>query len=293
MKTCAPVLLGMFLALAASPSTAHADVNVALFGKDALVQEPAVVDCALTSGEPAKCVKLVVKYKLDNLAIGPFCPPTLDETGGIWSWDGEKPGLYRLNRAFFEMLKGVGYVFYGEDGKIHIADPGAGRPAHDHACLEAARAPDVQMTLLIPNAPKKAASPTNLGTVASVGVGLDGVPIFADAPSVLHTGHLRALDNCAGHIDPGGWYHWHGPATDIHSVFSDINSMQAVVLHSHRALNSDTPLMAMRCMVLRNLMVRSRPILMHAAATMGLRQPIRQVNFTIAQPLTFPTCRIV
>ena len=75
--------------------------------------------------------------------------------------------------------------------------------------------PTVQMTMLIPDAPVKAAKPTDLGTVAGVGVALDGVPVFADAPSVLQTGHLPALDTCAGHLDPGGWYHWarHGPPT--------------------------------------------------------------------------------
>jgi len=60
---------------------------------------------------------------------------------------------------------------------------------------------------------------TDLGTVAKVGLALDGVPIFADAPSVLDTGHLPALDPCGGHIDPGGWYHWHTTSTDIESVY--------------------------------------------------------------------------
>jgi hypothetical protein len=62
---------------------------------------------------------------------------------------------------------------------------------------------------------------TNLGTVATVGVALDGVPIFADAPSVLQTGHLPALDPCGGHIDPGGWYHWHATSTDIATVYKE------------------------------------------------------------------------
>lgn len=28
------------------------------------------------------------------------------------------------------------------------------------------------------------------------------------------------LDETAGHIDPGGWYHWHGTSTDIASVYN-------------------------------------------------------------------------
>jgi hypothetical protein len=207
------------LALVLTSTSVQAEVNGSLFGKDSLVREPSVVDCTLATGAAVKCTQLVVKYKPNNLEIGPFCPATLDDAGGIWSWDGEKPGLYRLNRAFFEMLNGMGYKFYDDDGKVHISDPGAGRPSYDNACLRAADAPDVQMTILIPNSPVKAETPTDLGTIAHVGVALDGVPIFADAPSVLKTGHLPALDTCGGHIDPGGWYHWHATATDINTVY--------------------------------------------------------------------------
>ena len=215
----ASLLASTIVAAALSASIVHAEVDVSLFGKDALVKDPAVVDCTLTTGEAAKCVSLVVKYKPDNLAIGPFCPATLDETGGIWNWDGDKPGLYRLNRAFFEMLNAMGYKFFDADSKVHISDPGAGRPAYDNACLRATDNISVQMTILVPAIPVKAATATDLGTVAKVGVALDGVPIFADAPSVLQTGHLPALDTCGGHIDPGGWYHWHGTATDIDAVY--------------------------------------------------------------------------
>ena len=64
-----------------------------------------------------------------------------------------------------------------------------------------------------------AGSPSPLGTVSKVGVALDGVPIFSDAPSIQQTGHMPALDTCSGHIDPGGWYHWHATSTDIETVF--------------------------------------------------------------------------
>ena len=52
------------------------------------------------------------------------------------------------------------------------------------------------MTALIPLQPVKAVSPRRLGTVAQVGIGVDGVPIFADAPSVLDRGpQLRGPGN--------------------------------------------------------------------------------------------------
>lgn len=210
---------GAALAVMVMASSAEAQVDASLFGRDALVKDPAVVDCKLTNGETAKCLQLVVKYKPDRLNIGPFCPTTLDDTGGIWNWDGEKPGVYRLNRSFFEMLHGMGYTFYDTSGKVYITDPGAGRPAQPNTCLMAKADRTVQMTILVPASPQKADRVTNLGTVAKVGVALDGVPIFADAPSVLRTGHLPALDTCGGHIDPGGWYHWHGTSTDIDTVY--------------------------------------------------------------------------
>tara|TARA_R110002096_G_scaffold218059_1_gene406194 strand:- start:501 stop:1070 length:570 start_codon:yes stop_codon:yes gene_type:complete len=31
---------------------------------------------------------------------------------------------------------------------------------------------------------------------------------------------MPALDTCGGHIDPGGWYHWHATSTDIETVFA-------------------------------------------------------------------------
>jgi hypothetical protein len=201
-------------------SAASAEVDLTLFGTDAMVSAPETVDCTLTTGAVAQCAKFVVKYQPDTLEIGPFCPATLDETGGIWDWDGENPGVYRLNRAFFEMLNGLGYTFYDEAGNIYITDPGGGTPpAQENTCLMATADETVEMTLLIPTTPVVADTPTDLGTVAKVGIGLDGVPIFADAPSVLETGHMPALDTCGGHIDPGGWYHWHGTATDMKTVF--------------------------------------------------------------------------
>jgi hypothetical protein len=77
----------------------------------------------------------------------------------------------------------------------------------------------VTITMLLPVDPVMAAEPTRLGTVGKVGVALDGVPIFSDAPSIQATGHMPALDTCGGHVDPGGWYHWHATATDIETSF--------------------------------------------------------------------------
>ena len=77
-----------------SASVARAEVNLSLFGSDALVQAPDKVDCTLTTGEAATCVRLVVKYKPDHLAHRPVLSRNVDDEGGIWSWDGDKPGPF-------------------------------------------------------------------------------------------------------------------------------------------------------------------------------------------------------
>lgn len=201
----------------AAPAMAHPDH--AAFGAPDFVEAPHIVDCTLENGVESKCQEFTVTYQPEGLEIGPFCPATLEDTGGLWEWDGDNPGLYRLDGAFFGMLADLGYRFYDEDGNIHTSDPRTEQPDVDHACLSASPDESVTITMRLPIAPMMAETPTDLGTVAKVGVALDGVPIFADAPSVLDRNHLPALDVCGGHIDPGGWYHWHATATDMDTVF--------------------------------------------------------------------------
>ena len=213
------------LACAAQDTDTDADtspvINLNAFDSAGLVQDPEVVDCTLTDGTETECTQLVVKYLPDNFQTGPYCPETLSDVGGVWDWDGDNAGVYRLNKAFWTMLAEQGYVFYDDEGNINIADPGAGGGgAESNFCLEASKDDSVEETILIPLTPVMADSPTDLGTVAQVGVALTSIPIFADAPSVLDTGNLPALDVCGGHIDPGGWYHWHATATDIETSFN-------------------------------------------------------------------------
>lgn len=167
-----------------------------------------------------QCARIVVKYLPDNFTTGPYCPDTLSDVGGIWDWNGENAGLYQLNGDFWKMVETQGYTFYDADGNINIADPAAG-PSSGNNCLETGEDTKAEQTALIPLVPVKAAAPTQLTTVAQVGLALASIPIFADAPSVLTTGNLPTLDNCGGHIDPGGWYHWHATATDIETSFKE------------------------------------------------------------------------
>ena len=85
-------------------------IDLSYFDSAGLVSDPQIVDCTLQNGVATQCAEFVTKYMPDNLKIGPFCPDTIYEEGGIWEWDGDEPGLYRLNEAFFTMLTAQGYT---------------------------------------------------------------------------------------------------------------------------------------------------------------------------------------
>ncbi|SNS59529.1 YHYH protein [Antarctobacter heliothermus] len=196
-------------AILCTPQIAAAHPDLAEFEQTAFVEHPTTVDCTLTDGTAATCYEITVGYKPADLEIGPFCPATLNDAGGIWDWTGENAKLYRIDEAFLRMLDDLGYRFFDDDGAVHIVDNATDRPTVDHACINVSPDEDVTITMLLPVDPVMADQPTRLGTVGKVGVALDGVPIFSDAPSIQATGHMPALDICGGHVDPGGWYHWH------------------------------------------------------------------------------------
>lgn len=203
------------------PAYALAHSDTAYFTDTAFTEAPQIVDCTLEDGTQTQCHEIKVGYLPEGLEIGPFCPATLDDAGGIWEWSGENAGLYRIDRDYLTMMDQLGYTFYDEDGTVHVVDNATQQPTVDHACINVSADESVEITILLPVYPVMADEPTSLGTVAKVGVALDGVPIFADAPSIQATGHMPALDTCGGHIDPGGWYHWHATSTDVQTVFEN------------------------------------------------------------------------
>ncbi len=209
----------MAVVLGCAPMAAFAHPDETSIADAALAGPAAIVDCTLEDGTASQCASYTVKYLPDNLEIGPFCPTTVEDAGGIWDWDGENAGLYRVDGDFLTMLAELGYTFFDADGVVNVFDIRIEGPEAAHECIAGSVDESVEMTVLLPLNPVMADSPTPLGTVAKVGLALDGVPIFADAPSVLDTRHMPALDTCGGHVDPGGWYHWHATATDVKTVF--------------------------------------------------------------------------
>lgn len=220
MKNCQPLLVLTVLAL---PHNVMAHPDLAEFEATAFVEQPATVDCMLVNGDQSTCYEVTVSYLPEGLEIAPFCPSTIGDEGGIWNWTGENANLYRIDEDFLLMLDDLGYRFFDEDGTVHVVDIATEQPSVDHACINVSPAKDVTITMLLPVNPVVADQPTPLGTVGKVGVALNGVPIFSDAPSIQQTGHMPALDTCGGHIDPGGWYHWHATSTDIETTFGTAN----------------------------------------------------------------------
>lgn len=201
-----------------APVTSAADV-ASLFADGALTSDATTVDCTLENGSDTKCYQLAV----DSLPAavdtnGPYCPATTSDIGGIWVWDGDGPGLYALNSDFWKMMTAQGFDFTNSAGDITITDPAEGAASSSttgNSCLEATPDGSYHLQVLIPVTPERLDTASELSTVGQVGLALDGVTIFADAPSVADRGGLPALDACGGHIDPSGYYHWHFGAESI------------------------------------------------------------------------------
>ena len=198
------------------------------FVDGALTSEAATVDCTLESGTETTCYQVEVASlptTVDN--DGPFCPETINDQGGIWVWDGDEPGLYGLDEAFWDLMESQGFEFVDEDGNITITDPGAGAAdaaGTANSCLEATPDDSFHLQVLLPTEPEDLDEPTDLSTISQVGVALDGITIFGDAPSVADRGGLPALDACGGHIDPSGYYHWHFGAESIQTNLDEANT---------------------------------------------------------------------
>ena len=182
-----------------------------LFAEGALTSDATIVDCTLENGSVTTCHQLEFASLPSTVNTdGPYCPATTADVGGIWVWDGEDPGLYALDGEFWAMMTEQGYEFADADGNITVTDPAEGPASSSttqNSCLEATADGSFHLTALIPVTPENLDEPTDLTTISQIGVALDGVTIFGDAPSVADRGGLPALDACGGHVDPSGYYH--------------------------------------------------------------------------------------
>jgi hypothetical protein len=196
-----------------------------LFAGGALTSDVAIVDCTLENDSETTCYQLEVASLPSTVDTGgPYCPATTSDVGGIWVWDGEDPGLYALDGDFWAMMSAQGYDFVNADDTISITDPGEGAAdsaSTPNSCLEATADASYHLQILLPTDPELLDEPVSLSTISQIGLALDGVTIFGDAPSVADRGGLPALDACGGHIDPSGYYHWHFGAESIQTNLDD------------------------------------------------------------------------
>lgn len=189
------------------------------FVDGALTADAQIVDCTLEDESETTCYQVQASSLPSTVDTdGPYCPDTVDDLGGIWVWDGDEPGLYALDADFWALMEAQGFEFVDADGNISITDPAAGAAdsaSTANSCLEATADGSFHLQVLIPTDPENLDEATDLSTISQIGLALDGVTIFGDAPSVADRGGLPALDACGGHIDPSGYYHWHFGAESI------------------------------------------------------------------------------
>lgn len=120
--------------MSAAGAYAHADASSV--ADSALVAPSEIVDCTLENGDAAQCAQYVVKYLPYDLEIGPFCPARVNDAGGIWHWDGEAAGLYRIDGDFLRMLDAQGYTFIDESGEVYSFDIRVEGPTEANECIQ-------------------------------------------------------------------------------------------------------------------------------------------------------------
>jgi hypothetical protein len=277
--------------------TGDGETDVAsLFDPGALSADIEIVDCALENGSDARCYQLLASSQPGGVGVtGPFCPASLTDEHGMFTWDGENPGLYALDEAFWAMLKDQGYSFVTADGTVNVADPAdpvSGAPGGDDVCLQATADGSYTLQMLLPVTPERLETVTTLDTVAQVGVALDGATIFGDAPSGT-TGAIPALDPCGGHNDPSGYYHWHFGAD---SVQTNLDSEGVELACQHRQDTEALVGFAFDGFAIHGLTENGTPpgdldeCSGHVAATVPFGETYHY-HLTSASP-NLPTCRV-
>ena len=220
--------------------TSEGFVKQSLLSTDLASME--LVSCTLNSGADTYCYELVfpantVGSVTTNGGVGPFCAATTStprSEAGFGVYDGAtNPGFLPILDAALAM-ETDGYDIIDEAGNIYIDNPGSTTsttPDGSSACLEAAFDDSLNLTFIVPAIPSFASSNYTVQSVGNVGVGLNGIPMKGVPPSVIngpsmgggggtYTPNIPSLDQCGGHPDPAGYYHWHFIAQATNSVLA-------------------------------------------------------------------------
>jgi hypothetical protein len=211
----------------------------ALFDTAPLSEEQ--VSCELENGSTTTCYLLTFASNTvgdteGDGTIGPYCPPTIDtlrSESGVGIYDGTTtPGFQSLVDAAIAMDTD-GYDIVDEEGNIRSSDLTQGSEVEGFSyCLSANFDSTLTVSYLIPVTPQLRTEAYVLGTIDSLGVDINGIPIKANPPSVTvaeegvggtGSGNIPALDLCGGHADPAGYYHWHFIPQSINTVYASEN----------------------------------------------------------------------
>ncbi|MEO1445762.1 MAG: YHYH protein [Cyanobacteria bacterium J06635_11] len=222
---------------ASSPSTVTEStaVDPGLFLEAGLVGDVTEEACTLSGGTETTCYRFTVTSMPVDHEAGPWCPNKITdsaEAGGIWPEGGEINGV---DGAFVENLDTFyddgQWKLYEEDGSIRVtgsaeACAAAARPDVDEAytnycvqCLLSYLEDDMSKTYVIPVEPVKQDTASPLSRDA-IGVAFNGVNFDPPAPTeaILGAYTLAPFDDCGGHINLNGGYHYHahtGCSTEV------------------------------------------------------------------------------
>ncbi len=212
------------------------------FHRDAVKTLMAKEPCRLSGGTVTTCYRLVVSGTPSDHEPGPFCPRTVDdtkETVGVWL-DGSGV-VYDADGDFIRGLDDLYGGKYGEGAwQLFDATTGAINVTETKEACEAAARPDVEeayqnhcvecdaadfthleeLTFLIPVEPVPAATVNDVRSAAKIGVALNGVELDPPAPvhAILGARTIAAFDDCGGHVNPHGGYHYHAAMDCSHRI---------------------------------------------------------------------------
>lgn len=207
------------------PSVDARELDAGLFLDAALLGEVTEEPCVLSGGTEATCVRFTVSPVPPDHAAGPWCPSTIRdaaEAGGVWPEGGvlcDVDGPFIAGLATF--YDDPAWKLYEDDGAIRVTDSAeacaaAARPDVDEAytnycvqCQTAYLDPGMAVTYVLPKRPVSMAQPGPIGN--PVGVALNGIGFDPPAPTdaILGAYTLAPFDDCGGHVNLHGGYHYH------------------------------------------------------------------------------------
>lgn len=200
-------------------------IDPAFFADSPALLSSELTTCTLEDGTEADCYAFT--FSANPVADGPYCPETVDETGGLGVYDGPtNPGLRVLDADLWADMASDGYDVVDEDGHVTVVDPGGAPPpagpGPGPSCLEATPNDGLVLRFLVPAEPTLATAPATIGEVDLIGLSVQGAPINGEPPSVVaHDGAIPAIDPCGGHLDPAGYYHWHLAASSANTAMDN------------------------------------------------------------------------